>query len=369
VAISANLSPITPMTILLSQLGATMTYAARLILRRPRHLIVSTLLSCTFLLLLNQLFIVRLGPELRIGIAMPSDSARARVAQALLDKGVSVVHYYSEPVARDDVAACRIAALVVQDALSNSMYAVVLNGRNPLLDRELLLMLVERGFALQNTVDTTVHVQLDNSPGDPARMTRFMTASVLPFLILALLAVNSGWWWVMEIERNTLNGFLATPVSRPVLVAGPVLAGALLSTGMLALAVLLTRRLVSWPWPARPAQFCALIGLTVFMAAGLTLAQATLCRSIMVFGDVTAFGLFVLFFASAVVTPLETMAAWQRWVAHFTPTYYAVRALRAAAGGGDIFRWRDVFVLCIWGLSGFLYGGMLLTRSTLERPE
>jgi ABC-type multidrug transport system permease subunit len=231
-------------------------------------------------------------------------------------------------------------------------------------------MLTEQGLALQHTrAAATVQLDIEAPADDSAHMTRFMTASVLPFLILALLAVNSGWWWVMESERNTLNGFLVAPVPRPALIAGPVLASVLVSTVVLLLALLTTRRLVSWPWPARPLQFCCLAAGTMLMAAGLTFVQAALCRSIMLFGDVTAIGLFVLFFSSAVVTPVETMADWQRWLAHMIPTYYAVRGLRAAAGGIDVFRWRDIAILVAWGAAGLLYGGLLLNRTMPRRSD
>jgi ABC-type multidrug transport system permease subunit len=337
----------------------------RVWLRSPRHTVTSFAMSVAFLMVLNQMCTVRLGPNLRIGMVRGNERLSSQVIKRFNARGVSLVSFANTPSGIVDMLAGRVAALIVVPASEQDEATLVFSGRNPWLDREIAGLVLRMASALPATGESPVRLEMKRSRLEPRDMTFFMTATALPFLIALLMTVNAGWFWVDEQCNGVLNQLVASPVPRHVLFAARLLSALIVSAATLAVVISVCRQFLPWPDPPAWLPWLGVMCVQLLVAGCVMTLVALLARSELVFTDIVTVGLFLLFFISGAVTPVSTMARWQQWLAWLSPTFYALRSMRAVMLGWDIFRVSDLFVLGGWALVTAAWAWMLLVHHRL----
>ena len=340
---------------------------ARMWVRSPRQLLLSILLSSAFLIIGNQVFVVRLGSQIAIGV-YATNAPEMRIQYAFREAGLTSVAYDSPAAARAALADRRITALVTYSGTNRAGLHLVLAGRNPIIDREISALMLRVAGRLSERYSDSVRVTMENARYSPEHMTTFMTASLIPFLILSLAYVNCGMYWLREWERGTIYTFLATPARHGVLIISRALAGGILALVVLVCSLLVCRLVVPWQLPSERLMWGLQIGIQLWAACGLFFLIATICRSsLMIFVDVSALLIFIFMFISGTLSPLETMPSWERVLAYMTPMTYAVRAMRAVMLGLEPVLLKDSIIILVFGAFSYALGGVLLSSAAMKR--
>jgi ABC-type multidrug transport system permease subunit len=339
----------------------------RMWVRSPRQLFISIILGSAFLIIGNQVFVVRLGPQIAVGIYTPGTPEK-RIQYSFRKIGVTSVAYDSIEAGRSALADGRITALVTYSAEEPPVLHLVLAGRNPIVDREIAALMLRVAGDLSDRYSDTVRVTMENVRYTPGHMTTFMTASLLPFLILCLAYINCGMYWLREWERGTAYTFLATPAYRSAMIISRALAGGILSLIVLACSLVICRLVVPWQLPVALLPWCIQIGIQMWAACGMFFLIAVICRSsLMLFVDVASLAIFIFMFVSGTISPLETMPAWERVIAFMTPMTYAVRAMRAVMLGLEPLLLKDCLIVVTWGAFSYALGGVLTSAAVMKR--
>lgn len=341
---------------LLRQAGHIAVTQFRVWRRRPIEAFICLGLSVTFLVVANQVYTIWLGPHVRIGLVAPTEALTTSLSIELEQLGVSVNRYPSPMPGRDALAQGDIVSLVSVEEGTPTVLSLYLSGRNLLLDQELSSRLLRAIARVIETESPSLRLYVHPPTHGPEAITTFMTASLLTFLIMTLSHTTSGSFWVRDWEQGHLNAFLITPAPCLALIAGRSLAGMALTGGFLAAAVVVCRWLVYWSLPANLLPWIGVLMLQVFMANSLFFAIASLCKRYRFYVNVSSFLVIVLMFVSGSVTPVEVMAPWERTLAGFTPTFYAVRSMRAVMLGLEPLRGLDILAMTGWGLAGCAIG-------------
>lgn len=339
----------------------------RMWVRSPRQLLISIILGSAFLIIGNQVFVVRLGTQVAVGICAPG-APETRIQSSFRKAGVTSIAYDSLAVARSSLADGDITALVTYSAEEPPVLHLVLAGRNPIVDREIAALMLRVAGDLSERYSETVRVTMENVRYTPEHMTTFMTASLLPFLILSLAYVNCGMYWLREWERGTVYTFMATPAYRSAMIISRALAGGILSLVVLTCSLVLCRLVVPWRLPSALLPWCIQIGIQMWAACGLFFLIATVCRSsLMLFVDVAGLMIFIFMFVSGTLSPLETMPAWERVIAFMTPMTYAVRAMRAVMLDLEPLLMKDCIIVVTWGVFSYVLGGVMISVAAMKQ--
>jgi ABC-2 type transport system permease protein len=169
---------------------------------------------------------------------------------------------------------------------------------------------------------------------------------------------------VITFERRVgaLERLLLAPLRLPALLAGKLLGG--MAFGLVTTAVVLVVALLVFGasgiyWPL-------LIGATLLSGAAFSALGALISVSVKeVFEAQTLANAFrfPMIFLSGIFVPVVSLPPWLRVVASALPLTYAVRAMRAAMGGGNVARASlDLVVLVAFTLTFFVLAAWTLAR-------
>jgi ABC-type multidrug transport system permease subunit len=352
-------------------LGVQQTWAlfcadVRCWLRRPRHLILSIVLSALFLVVTNHLLVIWLGSHVYIGVHTDSERVARTLTHHFSEVGLQTVRCASEEEGRRDIERGAIVGLMGVTGHSPRELRVTFSGRNPLLDRELASLMLSAAAGISGTATEDLKLTLVNSRHTPQVISAFMAAGTLPFLILLLTGVFSGVGWLSEWENKTLQQFLITPTPRTTFVLARAASAMLFSLAVLVGGLVICRPLVTWPLPENIPVWFGVIAIQALAGCGVYFAIAAACRSTMLFNDVTYTSGCILMFVTGAFVPVETMPPWERTLAYLTPTFYAVRSMRAALAATDVVYLHDLVVIAAWAIAGFCIGLTILRYSTLQ---
>jgi ABC-type multidrug transport system permease subunit len=335
----------------------------RLWWRRPLQWITSILLCSAYLLVGTQLLNVQIGNRIHIGLYSKGSPFALDVERELNSHNISTVRYEDYSKGVKDLEQGKIVAFV---AFGHRQLHLALSGRNPLLDRELDGLLLRIATRVTSRVPQAGRIVLNHDRHTSEDMTTFMTASLIPFLIMALAMVNCGMHWLRDWEDRTVFSFLATPASRVTLLTARTLSGSVLALLILLISLAVSRLFITWYFPSNILFWLAIILLQIFFAVGFFFALAAICRRYILYVDVSMLIVILLMFASATIKPLESMAQWECVLAWCTPAFYAVRSMRAVMLGAEPLRLLDICVLASWGIACYAIGYAILVRSRIS---
>jgi ABC-type multidrug transport system permease subunit len=334
--------------------------------RRPRHLILSIVLSTIFLVVTNHLLVIWLGSHVFLGLHTDSERVARTLTHHFSEVGLRAARCASEAQGLRDLERGAIVGLMSITGESPQALRLTFSGRNPLLDRELAGLMLSAAAGLSGTSTEDFSLTLVNSRYTPQHISAFMAAGTLPFLILLLTGVFSGVGWLQDWESQTLQQFLVTPAPRATLVVARALSAMLFSLAVLVGALIACRPLVTWPLPQNIPIWFGVMAIQALAGCGVYFAIAAACRSTMLFNDVTYTSGCILMFVTGVFVPVETMPPWERTVAYLSPTFYAVRSMRAALASTSEVCLGDLGVMVAWAVAGFCVGYTILRYSTLQ---
>lgn len=339
----------------------------RLWARRPAEAVLNVLLGIVYLVFVNQLFTVWLTGRIHVGVQSEDAGAESMLVSECAALGVTPVIFRDLPAARSELFHGRLHALISVEGMTPPLVELEFAGRNLLLDRELSGQLLRSVGRVVGREEGAVRLRLRNDRVTPEGLTTYVTAGMLVFLLLALANTNTGAFWIRELESGTLYTLFLTPASRLAIVAGRQLAGAVISAVILVLCILLCRLVVSWPLPhGRMPVWVGLLVLDLFLAGGVFFLIAVVFRQYRAFALVSLFAFVLLMFISGLLSPVETMPEWQRALAHFTPTFPAVRSMQAVMLGTDVLRGSDVAAIAAWTLATHSAGSWILHREEMS---
>ena len=199
------------------------------------------------------------------------------------------------------------------------------------------------------------------------RMTTHIVASLLPFLILALASVNCGLFWLQGWERGTLFRYLLAPVPRSMWIVSRMVSNIVFTFVTVMAAVLVCRPFIAWHLPADWPAWIGVMAVQVFFAAGFFFVLAAWCKQHVLYGDLSVLLVFLLMFMSGALSPVLMLSHTERMIAACTPTFYAIRAMRAVLGGIEPVQAIDVAVPAVWGAACFLIGCLRVVNSQVEK--
>ena len=335
--------------------------------RRPIESFISVMLAILFLLIANQAFTVWLGDQVRVGLHA-RDPARQQPLRLELERlNLQVIRYDDEAAGAAAVRTGQLSAFLSVNGLDPVRLRVVLGGRNPVLDRELFGELSRIAQRLIQRETPALRIAVENDVYSATALTAFITAGMMAFFVFTLCHTHVGSFWVRDWERGTIFTLLASPASRLGLVLGRLLAGSLLILLCLGLGLLCCQPLVGWPWPPRLLPWAGVVLLQMFMGCGFFFALAALCRNYRFYINICSFLTVVLMFISGAINPVEIMPDYQRIAAHLTPTFHAVRSMRAVMLGTTPLLPFDLWMLAAWGTATHLLGYLALVRTTIRK--
>ncbi|GEM_PF-254290 len=354
-------------TAALRQVLALAWLQIKLWLRMPKHIVVSIALGVSFLVLANRVMVVRLGPHVSVGVHTLSDNVAINAEREFNAFHLTMVRYPSLAQGTRDLKADRIIGLMSVPDDDPRAIRLLFGGRNPLMDRELAATLLQVASQVNSNAHRHARIIMENNRYTPDVMTTFMTAGLLPFLLLALASVNHGLFWLCDYERGTLYTMLATPVRRGVLVAGRTLGSLVVMLVTFAVTIAVCRQFVYWDIGTQPLLWWLVVAGQMLVMCGVFFAIATLCRRFALYTDAGLILVLVLMFLSGTLMPVQTMPVWARITSFMTPTFYAVRMMRAVMLGAEAVLPRDVLALACWAAIGFAFGYWRLRTATLDR--
>lgn len=355
------------MTTLMRELGVAAGLQLRLWWRTPKHIVVSVALSIAFLVLANRVMVVRLGRHVCVGVHTRSQHVALSAERQFNAFGVTTVRYDTLEQGREDVARGAIIGLMSVPEDDPRAIRLIFSGRNPLVDRELASVLLNVASTVSTTSTRRAHIVMENNHYTPDVMTTHMTAGLIPFLLLALASVNFGLFWLCDYEKGTLYTLLALPVRRGALIAGRLAGGMMVICGTFVLTVVVCRTIVPWGFGAHAVLWWLAVVLQIVTMCGVFFALATVCRQYAVYSDAGLILAFVLMFVSGALTPVAAMPLWARVLGACTPTYYAVRLMRAVMTGTETVLPRDAVALALWAAATFVFGYWRLLHAVIDR--
>jgi len=195
----------------------------------------------------------------------------------------------------------------------------------------------------------------------------FMTASLIPFLIMTLATVNCGMHWLRDWESGMVHTIKVLPLRRVVLPVARTLGGGFLVLVILGVSLAICRCIVPWRLPDRPGVWVCVLLVQVIYALGFFTALAAVCKSYLLYVDAAMLLILLMMFTSGTIKPVEAMAGWEYVLAHATPAFYAVRSLRAVMTDSAPLLLRDLGVLAACAAGCFALAQLLFTRARIGR--
>lgn len=330
----------------------------------PHHAVLSIAVAIAYLAVMNQSFVVTLTSRVAVGVHTKDVDVGQRIRDDLTSRGLAVIAYDTVEAAAQALSNGLLAAAV--DVTTNTdTVAVMFAGRNPLMDRELAQVLFEMTARVAEQTGARYRLRLSGNSYHPNRTRAFVTANLVPFLLLSLIIVNCGIVQVLAIEDKTLFTQVLTPVPRGTLLAARLCSGMIVSLAVFLVAYGVCLPLVGLPVPARPLAWLGVCVLQLAVNGAVYLYLALLIRRYIPFAQVGLVSVTLLIFAGGGVTPFEVMPDWERILASCTPALYMIRTMRAVMLGSDVVRVNDLAVLAMWGIGGGVLAHQRLCRMTL----
>lgn len=317
----------------------------------PHHAVLSIAGAIAYLAVMNQSFVVTLTSRVAVGVHTKNVDIGRRVREELMSNGLSVVAYAAPSDGLHALSNGALAAFVDIGTNADTV-TVSFAGRNPLMDRELANVLFGMTARLAEQSGSRYRLHISGNSYTPDAMRAFVTANLVPFLLLSLIIVNCGFVQVMACEDRTLFSLLVTPASRGALLVARLCSGTLVSLAVFVLGYCLCMPLVGLPTPARPLAWLALCILQMLANGAVYLCLALLIRRYIPFAQFGLVSVTLLIFAGGGVTPFEVMPQWERIFASCTPALYMIRSMRAVMLGTDAVRLNDLAVMAMWGIAG-----------------
>jgi len=175
---------------------------------------------------------------------------------------------------------------------------------------------------------------------------------------------------VRDIESGYFDKLLLTPISRGVLIIGPILAGALF-LGLQATIVLGVALLMGLESATGLGGILLVIGLAILLGTGFAgfTVSAALGSGSAAATQGASFIFFPLTFLTASFVPLELLSGWLRTAALFNPITYVLDAMRVALNSG--WEWdvigQGVLACAILATAMYLLAGYALRVRTRRK--
>jgi len=342
----------------------------RLLTRNRKAAVFGIILSIAYLVVGTQILIVTFGNRVNIGIFSKRNRVVADVKKVMTKAGINTIRFYENSKGEISLKNGSIAALISVHDTPPPRVCLSLSGKNPMLDSQIAVLLLAATPALSSSSSTggrpPLRMEVRNIEVDPIAIITFMTASLLPFLIMHLALTYCGQFWIQDFEGGQLFTFLSSPARRETLVAGRTLGAILFMLLNLIITLSVCRFIVTWKIPSQIFLWVLLIIIQIFAATGLNFFFAALCKKFIIYLNVIIVLLFLMAFVSGVFTPVETLPRWEQILAKFTPAFYAVRSMRAVVLGKTPLLLFDFMMLIAWGIGFYICGYFFLIRSTID---
>jgi ABC-2 type transport system permease protein len=175
---------------------------------------------------------------------------------------------------------------------------------------------------------------------------------------------------VRDLESGYFDKLLLTPISRGVLIIGPILAGALF-LGLQAMIVLGVALLMGLESATGFGGILLVIGLAILLGTGFAgfTVSAALGSGSAAATQGASFIFFPLTFLTASFVPLELLSGWLRTAALFNPITYVLDAMRVVLNSGwewDIIN-KGVLACVILAAAMYLLAGFALRVRTSRK--
>jgi len=329
------------------------------------HAVLSIAVAVAYLAVINQSFVVTLTRRVVVGVYTKDADIGRRIREDLTGKGLGVVAY-DTPAAMWAALSNGLLAAGMELATNTPSAAVRFGGCNPLMDREMANVLLEMTARLATHTGSRYQLSLQGNSYVPDRTRAFVTANLVPFLLLSLVIVNCGIVQVMAVENKSMCGFLLTPVPRAVLYAAQLGSGVIVSLAVFLLAYAVCIPLAGVPVPAAPVRWLALCLFQLVCTGAVYLYIALAMRRYIPFAQFSIVSITLFIFAGGGVTPFEVMPQWERVFASCTPALYMIRSMRAVMLGTEAVRLNDLAVLAMWGIAGSVLAHQRLRRMVVS---
>lgn len=352
------------MNVLLRQIGQLILTHLRVWWRTPRQVVTSVILSCVFLLVGTHLLHVRLSGRVTVGLCAADMPILFAIQNELTTLGITTVRCPNYEQATADLVAGRLVAVI---SLMPRTLQLTLSGRNPMLDREINGVLLRVAARVSDIEQTGAQIVVVSSHQSLDEINAFMTASLIPFLIMTLATVNCGMHWLRDWEAGTIYTIKVLPLHRAVLPLARTLGGGLLVLVILGVALAACRCIVPWRLPDRPVAWVGVVLVQTVYALGFFTALATICKKYLFYVDAAMLLILLMMFTSGTIKPAEAMAGWEYALAHATPAFYAVRSMRAIMTDSAPLLLRDLVILGACAAGCFAIAYLLFTRARIGR--
>ena len=352
---------------MLDQMALLWLTDLRIWLRTPKHIVLSFVFAAMFLVVGTRMLTVQFGPHVCLGIVTKKEGTARQAMNEFQRVNVGVLRYDTLDEARRDLDASRISGVITMASDDFHSVHLTFSGRDPSLDREVSVLLLRAAARVTSGPVAGRALSLDHNCYTFDRMTTHIVASLLPFLILALASVNCGLFWLQGWERGTLFRYLLAPVPRSMWIVSRMVSNIVFTFVTVMAAVLVCRPFIAWHLPADWPAWIGVMAVQVFFAAGFFFVLAAWCKQHVLYGDLSVLLVFLLMFMSGALSPVLMLSHTERMIAACTPTFYAIRAMRAVLGGIEPVQAIDVAVPAVWGAACFLIGCLRVVNSQVEK--
>jgi len=338
----------------------------KIFIRNYRAAFWGLLLSIAYLVIGNQILVITFGERVSVGVCTRDVRIVKDVENALSKSEIKTVHFWRNDLGEKALKNGEVSALI---SVNNTELTFAASGRDPMLDTQISALLLSVTPRLSHRTigfGPQFRIKVKNLKTDTLSVITFMTASLLPLLIIHLGLVYCGQFWVLDWEQGQLFTLLASPAHRSALIIGRTIGFALLMVVNLAVSLTVCRFIMTWQMPSSLFLWFLLILLQIFAATGLNFFFAAVCKKFVSFLNVVVIILFVMAFISGVIIPAESLPRWEQILARFTPAFYAVRSMRAVMIGKAPTLAADLMALFAWGVGFYVAGYFFLKRSTID---
>ncbi len=338
----------------------------RIFIRNYRAAFWGLVLSIAYLIIGNQILVITFGNRISVGVCTHDLRIAKDVEIALKKSEIQTLHFFRQDIGEKALKNGDVSALI---SVTDTELTFTASGRNPMLDAQisaLLLSITPRLSSRTIGFGPGFRIKVNNLEMKTLSIVTFMTASLLPFLIIHLGLIYCGQFWVQDWENGRIYTLLASPAHRNAIIIGRTIGFSLLMIINLAISLTICRFVMTWQIPSSLLLWFLLILIQIFAATGLNFFFASLCKKFVLYANVVIIMLFLMSFISGVIIPAETLPHWEQILARFTPAFYAVRSMRSVMLGRTPVLIADFLALFGWGAGFYVAGYFLMKRSTID---
>ncbi len=342
----------------------------RILLRNRKAAIFGLLLCIVYLTLGNQVLVITYGNNVKVGIFTNLLPVFKDISQTLKQAEVKPVQFYAHHKGMKALEKGEISAFISYRDTIPPCLTLALSGKNPILDNQisaLLLTLTPKLSTQLSRQGNDLQFNVKNIQVAPSVMVTFMTASLLPFLILHLGLIYCGLSWIHDWEFGQFYTWMLLPTRRSIFVSGRMLGSIILIILNLFITLTVCRYFVTWQLPETFSIWILVILVQIFVATGFHFFFTSVCKKELLYLYITVMLIFLLIFISGTFAPAETMPRWKMLLAHLTPTFYAVRSMRAVMLNNSSLILKDILALTLWGVAFYICGYFYFKRSTIDK--